>query len=673
MKTAKQYPFKFLDSYQREDSEWFFGRDEEIEALYEMVFQSTVVLVYGASGTGKTSLINCGLAGKFQPHDWFPIMVRRGNDLNASLESELKKSGGSFESANFDFAWEDEFSESSTTPSTELSRVGNALRSIYQKSFRPIYLIFDQFEELFVLGTKKEQQEFFKTTLDILKSNQPVKILFSIREEYLGFLYEFEKVVPQLLKKKLRVEPMNLEKVKQVVIGAGTAPNSNISIKSGDENGVAEGVFEKIKGQAKSLTIQLPFLQVFLDKYYLTITSDESRTTEAQFSTDNLSKMGEIGDILIELLEEQVTSVSNILKVDFPEVNPELIWKILSPFSTLEGTKEPISKKELKNRLPDVSTKITDAVIEAFINSRILRYIESSDLYEIAHDALAKPIAERRTAEETTLLEIKRLIKSQVSINEEAREFFSEKQLAFIDPFLQKINLTEEEKDWVNKSSAHFEAIREQEIQDKINESKKKRRRRLKRVGYVVLIVFALIIYAFYSAGLSIEVAQSKQKIIQMQEHSDQLLKLMMQGRGPQYDSIGTPEMYNKLDQELTMPLEELIIPRAHITQVNDSSHFRNITIWIEVPPHRKHEISSVTYTFCSQAKDAVRTTSEPTSSFAIGYLGGFVCKKMQYEITLKDGDPILKEFSFVEFLKDNKENIVDVQPEDENGVLIFN
>ena len=59
----KKYPFKFLDSYNQKDKDIFFGRDEEIEALYEMVFQTPILLIYGASGTGKTSLIQCGLAG----------------------------------------------------------------------------------------------------------------------------------------------------------------------------------------------------------------------------------------------------------------------------------------------------------------------------------------------------------------------------------------------------------------------------------------------------------------------------------------------------------------------------------------------------------------------------------------------------------------------------------
>ena len=85
MATAKRYPFKFLDAYTREDAAFFFGREEEIEALYAMVFQTDLILVHGASGTGKTSLIQCGLASKFQPYDWLALNVRRGKDLNASL------------------------------------------------------------------------------------------------------------------------------------------------------------------------------------------------------------------------------------------------------------------------------------------------------------------------------------------------------------------------------------------------------------------------------------------------------------------------------------------------------------------------------------------------------------------------------------------------------------
>src|SRR5512137_1018552 len=84
-------PFKFLDSFTKDDREIFFGRDREIEELHTRVFESKILLVYGTSGTGKSSLINCGLANRFNDSDWLPVNVRRGSDINRSLFEALAK------------------------------------------------------------------------------------------------------------------------------------------------------------------------------------------------------------------------------------------------------------------------------------------------------------------------------------------------------------------------------------------------------------------------------------------------------------------------------------------------------------------------------------------------------------------------------------------------------
>lgn len=488
-----KYPFKFLDAYNRDDRVIFFGRDEEIAELYEMVFQSSVILIYGGSGTGKSSLINCGLAGKFQPHDWLPLMIRRGSNLNESLEKELNNAGGNLTTIPDETNWHDEWSDESETSAVVLSPVARAIKAVYNKSFKPIFLVFDQFEELFIIGSQAEQELFTKNVQDILKSDQPVKLIFSIREEYLGHLFDFERAVPQLLRKKLRIEPMNLEKVKQVIIGAAEFEGSIISIKPGEADQVAEGIFNKIKGKGKSLTIQLPFLQVFLDKFYLKITGDQSRQAEAEFNVKTLHEMGEIGDILIDFLEEQVTAITKKISGKYPALNTETTWKILSPLSTLEGTKEPISKKALYERLPGLDKNMVDDVVDEFINSRILRYNEATDTFEIAHDSLAMPISKKRSAEETVLLEIKRLIKSQVSVKEEARELFTEKQLLFIEPFLEKFKTSDEERNWIDKSRVFIQAQKDA--------GKKKRRKRLVLAGIIILMVISLIsVYALQKA-----------------------------------------------------------------------------------------------------------------------------------------------------------------------------
>jgi hypothetical protein len=456
----KRYPFKFLDPYNRQDADIFFGRDEEIDMLYEMVFQSNIIFVYGASGTGKTSLIQCGLASRFQMHDWLPITIRRGSNINRSLRSALEEAKGAGDEEQPEWLGEILVDPATHTKPALTSGLSQTFKAIYLNSFRPVYLIFDQFEELYILGTPEEQREFYETIRQIAGVEQYVKLIFSIREEYLGYLAEFERTIPGLLRKKIRIETMNLGKVCEVIRGATQAAHSNIKIREGEIDAVAEAIFEKIKDKERTLTIQLPYLQVFLDKLYLEITNDNTRQADALFTVDAIKDMGEIGDVLREFLEEQVDRICIRLANHYPGVTPSSIWEILSPFATLEGTKEPIKRKNLDERLPNLDPGFVSAVIEALINSRILAYHEEVELYEIAHDSLAQHIAGNRSDDEIALLEIKRLIKSQAALKANAREFFSEKQLTLFEPYLERLKLSPSEVNLINESREHVRLLK---------------------------------------------------------------------------------------------------------------------------------------------------------------------------------------------------------------------
>ena len=130
-------PFKFLDSFTLDDRNIFFGRDQEITDLYRRVFESKILLVYGISGTGKSSLINCGLASRFEESDWLPVNVRRGNNINESINEA--------------------FNKRAIRPLKKNLSLSEKLQSIYLDHFKPVYLIFDQFEELFIFGSTEEK------------------------------------------------------------------------------------------------------------------------------------------------------------------------------------------------------------------------------------------------------------------------------------------------------------------------------------------------------------------------------------------------------------------------------------------------------------------------------------------------------------------------------------
>jgi len=534
---SKKYPFKFLESYQKEDKDFFFGRTAEVESLYKMIFKTKIVIVYGTSGTGKTSLIQCGLANKFNSYDWLSLFVRRGSNLIESLDKELcNHSGGAFK-----------FSQNQPA---EIKDLAKKIEAVHKESLRPIYLIFDQFEELYVIGKKAEQDEFVKVIKEILSIQSPIKILISIREEYLGYLYEFEKEVPQLLRRKLRVEPMNFDKVKDVTLGINAYEDSLVKIKSDEIDQITKEIFEKVKGKnKKSLTIQLPYLQVFLDKLYINQTKDHQHEKSALITIDDLNEIGDIGNVMQDFLVQQVKEMEGELKSEYKEINSKSIWRILSDFCTLEGTKEPISKEKLAKEIKSIDKKLINAAVDSFEKHRILRHVDDGDLYELSHDSLALKIMENRSADVVKTLEVKRFITSKAGLTGDLRVLFTEKELIYIEPYLKMMGakLGKSERNFIKESQAKLKNDKKR----KKREEEKKRHRMFWIFGFILIIIFFL--------GLFLQAAYVKNKII--------------------YDKLVVEEIINSTDSKMKDATNRMITDptKALMMDKNTMSIFNKI------------------------------------------------------------------------------------------------
>ncbi|MCB0617048.1 MAG: ATP-binding protein, partial [Phaeodactylibacter sp.] len=85
--------------------------------------------------------MQCGLASQLETVDWLPFFIRKGEDINRSLNEALQK----------------------VLKGERFDTYAETIKELYAQYERPIYLLFDQFEELFILGTPEEQAAFFKT------------------------------------------------------------------------------------------------------------------------------------------------------------------------------------------------------------------------------------------------------------------------------------------------------------------------------------------------------------------------------------------------------------------------------------------------------------------------------------------------------------------------------
>jgi KaiC/GvpD/RAD55 family RecA-like ATPase len=461
-------PFKFLDAYNKEDKDIFFGREEEIEQLYNLVFQSNFTLVYGQSGTGKTSLVQCGLANRIPPSDWFNVYIRRNDDLNNSLRKSLGQYDTNVEEKGTlkerllkrrKAAGRKVKAQDTDAGSSDLIRT---LRRLYKHFLKPIYLIFDQFEELFILGNEAEQQQFYADIAEILDTEAYCRIIIIMREESIAGLYDFEKVVPQVFDKRLRVEPMRRVTTQEVIHKTCEA------FEIGRENdAVADQIIDILsEGQGR---VELTYLQVFMDKLYTQAAKRQSE--QIIFSQALIAEAGDIEDVLADFLDNQTDEIQRELENTYTGINSKSVEKLLSSFATLEGTTQPLAKEQIKS--PVLNAEQTQFAIDLLEKGRLIRF--EDQLFELAHDKLALRIANKRSADEIALLQIIKLVRDRLQVYGTTNTLLNNNELNLIKSFEKRLqeekSLSTEEWNFVKKS-----------------ETANKRRRRLIMAGTVTLI-----------------------------------------------------------------------------------------------------------------------------------------------------------------------------------------
>ena len=72
-------PYRGLQAFGPDDEAYFFGRERFVDDLLRNVQQNTLSLVFGASGSGKSSVVLAGLLPKVLKIDWEAVVFRPGD------------------------------------------------------------------------------------------------------------------------------------------------------------------------------------------------------------------------------------------------------------------------------------------------------------------------------------------------------------------------------------------------------------------------------------------------------------------------------------------------------------------------------------------------------------------------------------------------------------------
>lgn len=167
------------------------GRQVDVEILTHQLEQARypLIIIHGPSGVGKSSILYAGLMPALdksfpEGRSTLPVLVKGYRDwpdeVNQALVRSLQQ-----QSSNGD----------GIPPAAPVDPIDLTLglKSLTERSYRQIVLIFDQFEEFFADAPELSQRrDFYAFLIDCL--NTPyLKVVLALREDYLHYLLELER------------------------------------------------------------------------------------------------------------------------------------------------------------------------------------------------------------------------------------------------------------------------------------------------------------------------------------------------------------------------------------------------------------------------------------------------------------------------------------------------
>ena len=224
-------PFPGLRPFSVEESHLFFGREGQSETVLGYLASNRFAAVTGASGSGKSSLIYCGLIpalyGGFISNAgsrWRIITTRPGNSPVENLAEAISHSEKDDKSPV-------DFNINKQILYTILRRSSfglvNAVKQIRLAPGENILLILDQFEELFRFKESRkditvvnETEAYIKLLVNAIKQkDQPIYVVLTMRSDFIGECSQFQELTRLINKSNFLIPQMTREDFKEAITG----------------------------------------------------------------------------------------------------------------------------------------------------------------------------------------------------------------------------------------------------------------------------------------------------------------------------------------------------------------------------------------------------------------------------------------------------------------------
>ena len=368
------------------DRRLYFGREYETQLLLHTVLAERLTVLFAKSGMGKTSLLNAGIMQLLRDRHFLPFVVRFNfpemNPLEAvyeGIKTAVQQTEGTYNAGKtlLDYFSSIQFSSFDLWRSEEIA-------------LTPV-LILDQFEEFFTLHAPEKRDDFIVQFAALVRKRTPeIKIIVSVREDYLGQLEEIAKELPDIFQNRFRISALTREQAKKAIeeparVEAQEFQTTSFQYAPETIDAMLDFLCKQRKRDEVSISDEVePFQLQLLCQHVENFVSKKSENSETKIIREEVLG-GEAGmrQILQTFYSNQINKLSTIWEKRHVR---KLCQKgLISP----TDRRLPLEEEEIERRF-----KVSRRALAKLVDGRLLR-AESrlgSIYYELSHDTLVEPI-----------------------------------------------------------------------------------------------------------------------------------------------------------------------------------------------------------------------------------------------------------------------------------------
>ncbi|KYC40002.1 hypothetical protein WA1_29020 [Scytonema hofmannii PCC 7110] len=263
-------PYKGLEAFGEEDVQYFYGRETLTQQLINDLARNSFLAVVGASGSGKSSVVQAGLmtqlrSGKQLPgsENWWIKSFRPSARPLEALSRRLAASGQEDKGTR----GRGEVGGEMTSSSPHLILEGLLYQGVegfvYWVRSRPepmVVLVVDQFEELFTLAPDEDRKRFLELVLGAIKyASDRFKLVITLRADFIAPCLEVPALAILLQQSSVLVPPrLSHDDYRRVIVN----PAEQVGLKV--ESGLVEILLQELNDSVGNL----PLLEFVLQQLW---------------------------------------------------------------------------------------------------------------------------------------------------------------------------------------------------------------------------------------------------------------------------------------------------------------------------------------------------------------------------------------------------------------------